>query len=97
MEAGSGAGGVRQPRAQQLGRAWLGVEWDQQEITMAGGAMEALLSRAEEQETGEVPGAEEVGAEDRDSKVEPSKGEVTAAPGETKVPIVFSFSSKTCL
>ena len=64
------------------------------------GAMEALHSKAEEPETGEVPVAEEeVGVEDRDSKVELSKGEVTAAtaPVETKVPIFFSFSSKTCL
>ena len=40
------------------------------------GAMEVLHSKAEERETGEVPGAEEEVVEDRDnSKVELSKGE----------------------
>ena len=70
LEAGSGAGEVRQPLVGRLGRELLGVEWDLLVITMDG-AMEVLHSKAEGLPTGEVE--EEV--EDRDSKVELSKGD----------------------
>ena len=53
LEAGNGAGEVRQPPVGRLGRELLVVELDLLLITMDG-AMEVLHSKAEELLTGEV-------------------------------------------
>ena len=77
-EGGSGAGEVREPREEQLGRESLAGVLDQVETTTAG-AMEDLHNKAgEDLATGE--GAEAVGEEEEatgSSKEDPSKGDFT--------------------